>query len=274
MKQIIRKFFAAAMLLVMPFAFSSCEGSLDDVFGKWDNPANLSPKVFMFKNALEKNGTLTVDFTLNDVPSSVTITSDGENFTVTSSTLSASNFKFDKTDEGDMVFLTIIDGDNVIGQIFFKVSDGSYFILNNIGGNVTFDGTVSVNGISGTVTNNCPDKMLININTDADKNTFEKSMIVYYNKANSETWKDVAKRYLSSILLGAVLYPSTSDKTPEDIAIATHVTLWISDTQKDLVSYDLSGTGETPITDNVGVKSGAAFDGPYVTDCTSTLIAG
>ena len=40
MKEIIRKGFGAAMLLVMTLMFTSCEGALDDVFGEWDNPAS------------------------------------------------------------------------------------------------------------------------------------------------------------------------------------------------------------------------------------------
>ena len=40
MKEIIRKGFGAAMLLVMTLGFTSCEGVLDDIFGEWDNPAS------------------------------------------------------------------------------------------------------------------------------------------------------------------------------------------------------------------------------------------
>lgn len=40
MKEIIRKGFGAAMLLVMTLGFTSCEGALDDIFGEWDNPAS------------------------------------------------------------------------------------------------------------------------------------------------------------------------------------------------------------------------------------------
>lgn len=250
MKQFIRKFFAAAMLLSMTFAFSSCEGSLDDVFGTWDKPSNVSPQVFMFKNALEKNGTLTVNFTLNDVPSSVTITSDGENFTVTSSTLSASNFKFDKVDGVDMVVLTITDGsEKLYGQIFFNTSDGSYYILNNIDCDVTFDGKVSVNGVSGSVTNLCPDKTEIGIDVTND-NTPDKTLIVYYNKTNSETWKDVAKRYGLDFRLSGVLYAADGDRTPQAYDAAAAEFIIVADGASDnFVVYVLPFVNSDKIAD-------------------------
>lgn len=39
MKLNYRKYFAAALLLGLPLAFTSCEGALDDIFGEWDKPA-------------------------------------------------------------------------------------------------------------------------------------------------------------------------------------------------------------------------------------------
>jgi hypothetical protein len=42
MKEIIRKFFVAGMLLTMILGFASCEGSLDDIFGEWSRPVPVS----------------------------------------------------------------------------------------------------------------------------------------------------------------------------------------------------------------------------------------
>ena len=39
MKQ-IKQILGSAFLLTLTFAFSSCEGALDDIFGEWDRPAN------------------------------------------------------------------------------------------------------------------------------------------------------------------------------------------------------------------------------------------
>jgi hypothetical protein len=37
-----RKYFAAALLLALPLAFTSCDGALDDIFGEWSRPVPVS----------------------------------------------------------------------------------------------------------------------------------------------------------------------------------------------------------------------------------------
>ena len=209
MRKLMKSIFMGAAMLALPMMLTSCEGTLDDVFGEWDRPSKIPAEVFMFKKVLDEGATLTVSFKLNDSDASVTFKKEGDTYKVTS-TLNPNNYAFTQIND-DLVTLYITDGnDHTFGQIFFKISDGSYYIVNNIDANITFDGKVSVNGISGTVTNNCPDNVLINIDTDGVTSTYENSLIIYYNKANSETWKDVIKRYNNFIYF--TLYPANSDK--------------------------------------------------------------
>jgi hypothetical protein len=256
MKQFIRKFFAAAMLLSMTFAFSSCEGSLDDVFGQWDNPANVPPQVFAFKNALDNGSTLVVKFDLNG-EKSVSFKKEGDVYKCTSD-LNPENYDLKLDATSGMLVLTIKDDEgNVVGQIFFNTSDGSYYVVNNIGGNVIFDGNVIVNTYSGTVNNLCPDKAVIKIDADGD-DTFEKELPVYYNKAKGETWKNVVDRYDLSTILKGILY-FYSDET------------YVHEGTKNIQVVGTDGDHPAGKDDKVGIEDEADFAGPYKAIYTAPL---
>lgn len=255
MKQFIRKFFAAAMLLSMTFAFSSCEGSLDDVFGKWDNPANIPPQVFAFKNALDNGSTLVVKFDLNGAKS-VSFKKEGDVYKCTSD-LNPENYDLKLDATSGLLVLTIKDDEgNVVGQIFFNTSDGSYYVVNNIGGNVLFDGNLIVNNYSGTVNNLCPDKAVIKIDADND-GTYEKELPVYYNKAKGEIWKNVVDRYDLSTLLKSTINLRMGVTTPynPDTDSLSGAEAYVHEGAKEIqIVADESGDNPARGDDKVGFK--------------------
>lgn len=289
MRKSILNLLGGAFFGLLTLTFTAC--------GNIDNPleviSNTNPATaFALKNILEKNSTFVVNFTLNDVDCTVTIVNDGDNGFVIKSFEPSENadlnlFSFRLTEDEKQVVLTCrypeAAGDRALAafQIFFNPQDESYYIINDIGQNTTFDGKVSVNDISGTLTNTCPDKAIIecqqygvfyevsggSMHTRGAAATWNLmgNIVVYYNKEKGETWKDVVDRYSISDL---------------DILIK-NATATIDNEQYDIINvsdgynhagplwYDVS-EGDMTIdyyalpTHKVGLKAGADFAGPYI----------
>ena len=263
MRKLMKSIFMGAVMLALPMMLTSCEGTLDDVFGQWDRPSKIPAEVFAFKKVLDEGATLTVSFKLNGSDASVTFKKEGDTYKVTS-TLNPNNYAFTQVND-DLVTLYITDGnDYTFGQIFFKISDGSYYIVNNIDANITFDGKVSVNGISGSVTNNCPDKVEIGLDTNGSPTTFEKNLIVYYNKANGDIWKTIVDRY-ELTAFAVVLQLQMNNTTlydPSTHALAGSIA-YVHDGTK--FGQVIGSTSDFPANGDkiVGMESDADFAGPY-----------
>lgn len=209
MRKLMKSIFMGAAMLALPVMLTSCEGTLDDVFGQWDRPSKIPAEVFMFKKVLDEGATLTVSFKLNDDDMELTFKKEGSKYVIQGD-YDPNDYVLQKVAGKDLLELTIYknSGDTLLGQIFFNTSDGSYYILNYFNGNVEFDGSVKVMNISGTVTNLSPDKAVI-------KYDDESNVIIRYNKANGDTWNTIVDKYAISsneqmqILIYAFNYPGT-----------------------------------------------------------------
>ena len=218
----LMKIFMGAAMLGLPMMLTSCEGTLNDVFGEWSRPVNnngnnneseIAKKIVTFDAILADGSSFDVSFKLNGKDVSVNFKKENGKYTVSSTTLKAENFKLAQVEGKDLLELTVLTDDGKVqGQIFFNTKDGSYYILNNIGYDVTFDGNVLVDNFPLSVTNLCPDKAVIDIDTNDNLDAFETSLIVYYNKSNGDTWKTVIDRYdLSSLLKGILEIQEDND---------------------------------------------------------------
>lgn len=225
----LMKIFMGAAMLALPMMLTSCEGTLDDVLGKWDRPTNnngekdgteseIEKKIVTFDAILKDGSSFDVSFKLNGKDVSVNFKKENGKYTVSSTTLKAENFTLAQVEGKDLLELTVLTDDGKVqGQIFFNTKDGSYYILNNIGYDVTFDGNVLVDNFPLSVTNLCPDKVEIGIDP-IDESTYKNKLIVYYNKSKEDTWKIVVDRYdLSSVLKGVIKLQMGST-TPYDPA--------------------------------------------------------
>ena len=205
----LMKIFMGAAMLALPMMLTSCEGTLDDVLGKWDRPTNnngekdgteseIEKKIVTFDAILADGSSFDVSFKLNGKDVSVNFKKENGKYTVSSTTLKAENFKLAQVEGKDLLELTVLTDDGKVqGQIFFNTKDGSYYILNNIGYDVTFDGNVLVDNFPLSVTNLCPDKAVI-VWKDADGDDKEIDLIIRYNKSNGETWNDEIGKYAIS----------------------------------------------------------------------------
>lgn len=203
----LMKIFMGAAMLGLPMMLTSCEGTLNDVFGEWSRPVNnngnnneseIAKKIVTFDAILADGSSFDVSFKLNGKDVSVNFKKENGKYTVSSTTLKAENFTLAQVEGKDLLELTVLTDDGKVqGQIFFNTKDGSYYILNNIGYDVTFDGNVLVDNFPLSVTNLCPDKAVI-VWKDADGDDKEIDLIIRYNKSNGETWNDEIGKYAIS----------------------------------------------------------------------------
>lgn len=205
MRKLMRIFMGAAML-GLPMMLTSCEGTLDDVLGKWDRPTNnngekdgteseIEKKLVAFDAILKDGSTFDVTFKFNTKDVTVNFKKENGKYTVSCDDLDPAYFRLIQVEGKDLLELTVLkdDGVNVMGQIFFNTNDGSYYIINNFNGDVTFDGNVKVDNIPLSVTNLSPDKAVI-IYDPVEK----LNLIIRYNKSKGETWNDMVGKYAIS----------------------------------------------------------------------------
>lgn len=202
----LMKIFMGAAMLGLPMMLTSCEGTLDDVLGKWDRPTNnngekdgteseIEKKLVAFDAILKDGSTFDVTFKFNTKDVTVNFKKENGKYTVSCDDLDPAYFRLIQVEGKDLLELTVLkdDGVNVMGQIFFNTNDGSYYIINNFNGDVTFDGNVKVDNIPLSVTNLSPDKAVI-IYDPVEK----WNLIIRYNKSKGETWNDMVGKYAIS----------------------------------------------------------------------------
>lgn len=221
MKKSILSFVGGAIFGLMTLSLSSC-GNGDNAL---EQIVNSDPVVaFTLQKVLETNSVFVVKFKLNNENCSVTIKNTGDGFVIQSCEgVDPDLFKFGLTGDKKLLVLTKLveaEGDDAEFQMFFNPQDNSFYIidgLREVGVDPTeFDGKVSVNGIEGTLTDECPDKATIQLwytiyyNLECRAGTRNAggfgnsagSLIVRYK--NGETWQNVIDRYNASLFSGLV----------------------------------------------------------------------
>ena len=227
MKKSILSFVGGAIFGLMTLSLSSC-GNGDNAL---EQIVNSDPVVaFTLQKVLETNSVFVVKFKLNNENCSVTIKNTGDGFVIQSCEgVDPDLFKFGLTGDKKLLVLTKLveaEGDDAEFQMFFNPQDNSFYIidgLREVGVDPTeFDGKVSVNGIEGTLTDECPDKATIQLWRDKivdgpcragtrslaivpgifdptvceDDHEFEEDnneLIIRYK--NGETWQKVVNRF-------------------------------------------------------------------------------
>lgn len=203
------------ILLSLSVMFTSCEGTLDDVFGEWSKPTPSEVPSTVVKDArvlgaaLETGATVTINYTVggnsyvavfkkesddtytlisNTTPSAARALtrSAGPTYTVpTGDAANATNILL--TLEGDKLVFTVIATNGApIFVAQMNVADGAVTTINtNAGGKDCTIGSVSVNGESKEIKN--PELQSVNI-------TY--SYLTYAVKfSEGDTWADVVNRF-------------------------------------------------------------------------------
>lgn len=271
------KIFMGAAMLALPMMLTSCEGTLDDVLGKWDRPSNnngekdgteseIEKKLVAFDAILKDGSTFDVTFKFNTKDVTVNFKKENGKYTVSCDDLDPAYFRLIQVEGKDLLELTVLkdDGVNVMGQIFFNTNDGSYYIINNFNGDVTFDGNVKVDNIPLSVTNLSPDKAVI-IYDPVEK----WNLIIRYNKSKGETWNDMVGKYAISsddivkkIISAANRYGDS--ETDLEVVIDNY-----GDTQH-YVTY--SDETDVDPTHKIGKQGSADYTDSYPTkDCTPPI---
>lgn len=277
MRKLMRIFMGAAML-ALPMMLTSCEGTLDDVLGKWDRPTNnngekdgteseIEKKLVAFDAILKDGSTFDVTFKFNTKDVTVNFKKENGKYTVSCDDLDPAYFRLIQVEGKDLLELTVLkdDGVNVMGQIFFNTNDGSYYIINNFNGDVTFDGNVKVDNIPLSVTNLSPDKAVI-IYDPVEK----WNLIIRYNKSKGETWNDIIAKYaLSSddIFMKIVL---TAGNNPKDKN--TDLEVLVSNTD-ELKTVAYSDESDVDPDNKIGKKGSTDYTDSYKTKDDSAPIA-
>ena len=161
------------------------------------------PQTFALKTILDNNSEFVVKFKLNGENCSITVLNEGDNQFVIQSCegFDPDVFEFGLTKDKKQFVLTKYTEatkEEVESQIFFDPVDDSFYIINGIGAELTFDGEASVNNLSGTLVNSCPEKVEVDITISGESS----SLVVYF--IDGELWLDVIDRYDISKLKGLI----------------------------------------------------------------------
>ena len=231
-------------LMCLSLVFSSC--------GNVDNPleeiGNSNPVVAQLKDALADGAVITITFNLNG-EQTITFKKGEDGYMFDGAEADNMRYHLEYDDENGLFIFSIrgVDEDfSIASQIILNPKDNSFYIINNYGSNTTSDGTFSVNGVEGTLTDVCPDKATINLlyvataecrgarkaGTGSDP-SFSVGGGISANKINSlivrykkgETWKNVIERYFAN----GFDFVFVTDGEPENLSI--YVRQFISETE-------------------------------------------
>lgn len=228
MKHSFCKYFAAALLLALPLAFASCEGSLDDIFGEWDKPSSKVPasaveEAKVLGAALEKGAIVTVTYTVGSTTYTAKFEKgDGDNYTLISNTSGAGARAMTRAATpgtvpegagsvvGDKIRLVLEGGK--LKLVVKDTNDAPLFEahMNVEGGETAVFNTNALGlncGISTFAVNEVKKDIKINVMKGANVSydyefTIESSVyyakfesVVLYDEDKRETWADVIARY-------------------------------------------------------------------------------
>jgi hypothetical protein len=197
-------------LMCLSLVFSSC--------GNVDNPleelANTNAVAAQLKDALADGAVITITFNLNG-EQTITFKKGEDGYEYDGPEADNMRYHLDYDDENGLLVLDVRGEEaSLASQIILNPKDNSFYIINNFGYNTTSDGTYSVNGVEGTLTNSCPDKATIQLgykeNLECRAGTrnagpsypvegyrLVDELVVRYKAG--ETWQSVIDRYTNSV---------------------------------------------------------------------------
>lgn len=227
MRKSVISLVGGVFLSLLTFTFTACGGVDNPLEELVNTNPEAAEEVFNFLDILEVDSRLVVKFKLNEnnteTSCTVTIKNKGNNnYEIESCEgLDPELFEFALNEDKTKLILTCYEeGDEEAGparfQFFFNPQEKSFYIVNGLNEDITFDGKVTVNKIEGTLTDECPDKATIQlwytIDYDLECRAGTRnaggfgnsagSLIVRYK--NGETWQNVIDRYNASLFSGLV----------------------------------------------------------------------
>lgn len=253
MKTKIKNLLGAAIMMVLPLSFTSCE----DILGSWERPVPQQVKMALTA-ALVNGAEVSVSFQINGVSYTAEFTKDG-NFFVNGGT-PPTGYDYEFYEEEGILHFELKDGSsNKCLVITFNTSDNSYAVYAVPG--FSFDvEKFKINNTNLTITNAYP--KTVKIYCYDSEGASEKELVINYK--DNETWENVITRYVSAsveVLTGAgdyfkVVVPALNYDGQE-------------------VCYEISNpANQVPISHKVGIKDDATYEGKYVCKEPAVLSAG
>ena len=244
MKTKIKNLLGAAIMMVLPFSFTSC----DDILGHWEKP--VPPQVKMALTAALVNGAeVSVSFQINGVSYTAEFTKDG-NFFVNGGT-PPTGYDYEFYEEAGILHFELkkdSPSENCL-VITFNTNDNSYAVYAVPG--FSFDvEKFKINNTNLTITNAYPKTVKIYCYDTTPES--EKELVINYK--DNETWEDVINRYVSAQVevftvagdFFTVVVPALPYNGQE-------------------VCYEISNpANKVPTSHKVGIKDDATYDGKYV----------
>ena len=213
MKSLKSMLMGGAILFGLAMCFTSCEGSLDDVFGEWSRPvpSTVVEDARVLGAAEAKGAIVSVTYTVGSKTYTAKFEKgDGDNYTLISNTKVSGARAMTRTEDADVVPTDVSDAN---APKLNLVSGKLQLIVLNSAGAPLFEATMNIEGGEVVVTNtnfkgiDCTiGDMYINDKVAEIKNPELKAVKLYapaanltysikYSKENNETWADVITRY-------------------------------------------------------------------------------
>lgn len=222
-------------MLVLPLCLTSCEGTLDDIFGEWDKPSPEVPasaveEAKVLGAALEKGAIVTVTYTVGSTTYTAKFEKgDGDNYTLISNTSGAGARAMTRAatpgtvpeGAGSVVGnkIRLLLGGDKLKLVVKDTNDAPLFEahMNVEGGETAVFNTNALGlncGISTFAVNEVKKDIKINVMKGANVSydyefTIESSVyyakfesVVLYDEDKRETWADVIARYKDINLIG------------------------------------------------------------------------
>ena len=255
MKTKIKNLLCAAIMMVLPLSFTSC----DDILGSWERPVPQQVKMALTA-ALVNGAEVSVSFQINGVSYTAEFTKDG-NFFINGGT-PPTGYDYEFYEEAGILHFGLKDGasKNCL-VITFNTSDNTYAVYAVPG--FSFDvEKFKINNTNLTITNAYPKTVKIYYYDTSGSPASEKELVINYK--DNETWEDVIARYGSASV--------------EVLTVAGDffkVVVPALPYNGQTVGYgDNNPTNQVPISHKVGIKDDATYEGKYVCYEAAGLLAG
>lgn len=186
MKTKIKNLLGAAIMMVLPLSFTSC----DDILGHWEKPVPQQVKMALTA-ALVNGAEISVSFQINGVSYTAEFTKD-EGFFINGGT-PPTGYKYEFYEEEGILHFELEDGSsNKCLVITFNTSDNTYAVYAVPG--YSFDvEKFKINNTNLTITNAYPKTVKIYYYDTAGTPESEKELVINYK--DNETWENLIERY-------------------------------------------------------------------------------
>lgn len=245
MKTIIKNLLGAAIMMVLPFSFTSC----DDILGSWERPVPQQVKMALTA-ALVNGAEVSVSFQINGVSYTAEFTKDGSFFVNGGTPPTGYNYEF--YEEAGILHFELKDGsNNRCLVITFNTSDNSYAVYAVPG--FSFDvEKFKINNTNLTITNAYPKTVKIYYYNTLGAPESEKELVINYK--DNETWENVIERYGS-----ASVEVLTVDGDYFNVVVPA------LPYKGQTVGYGgFEPVNRVPISHKVGIRDDATYEGKYV----------